>query len=239
METKVSQDLIKKLKFLKASTEESAREIDDPLESSVEMGVDITLSRSQNDSFGEQLMAQHLGKGNRIAPAEVGQAAGVSPLGQDSLFKPIPRIELKTDEEKQSAAAAAAANSGSEQNILRPNPMIYVNDSELRLSPLSPPFEMDDFPDPSEEVRKILAGKLKGDHNGGGGGDDRRGSTGGLEGMEIPRGSDSRCSTPGGTRSRRESICQLQRLQQQTKMPQLGGKVRQKLGTWGGEGGGH
>ena len=139
---------------------------------------------------------------------------------EEAYFKPIQsELELATDESKLESEKRNSA-SGS-NTILKPTPVIFVNDSELKLSPLSPTArylgsEMGsagavEFPDPTEEVRKILAGKLQ------------LGGSGEGEQREII--SDSRCSTPG-TRSRRESITQLQRLQQQTKVPKLGGKVR-------------
>jgi len=173
--------------------------IDNPLEASVEMGVDVAMSKSQNDTTGHQLLTQHFGR---------------HPSGfhvEKAYFKPI-----QTDEEKLELDRVAHSH----PNVLKPTPVIYVNDSELQLSPLTPPLgggqlgnavgrtadggtgiSSSAFEDPEEEMRRIIA-------NG------RSHDTG-----------NEREERPDEPTTRHESINTLQRLQQQTKVPQLGGKV--------------
>ena len=81
----------------------------------------MALSRSQNENTGEELMAKHLGK--------------VMLGGEASAFKPIRRPRSETDEEKLEADA--------HHLVVKPRPVIFVNDSELRLSPISPPYIRD------------------------------------------------------------------------------------------------
>jgi len=165
----------------------------------LEMGVDVAMSKSQNDTTGQQLLTQPLGK---------------HPSGlhlEQAYFKPI-----QTDEEKLKSDQARQP----QLPLLKPTPMIFVNDSELRLSPLTPPsgggqltgtlgkkFGGDGetaFQDPGEELKKLLA----------------RG---------VSSSSDIEREVGGpvveSTTKRQESINLLQRLQRQSKVPQLGGKV--------------
>ena len=89
----------------------------------IELGVDATLARSNVDTTGRDLMAQHFKK----------QAySGIQMGGESSAFRPIKlaRLEPETDEEK------LGMDSGKPYHLVKPTPMIYVNDSELQLSPL-------------------------------------------------------------------------------------------------------
>lgn len=182
--------------MLKASSELQANVVEETLGSSVEVGVEAALSHSHNDTSGQQLLTKHLGK---------------HPSGlqlEQAYFKPIKmqmQMQSATDESKLGLDKRSAAT-GTAQ-LVKPTPVIFVNDSELQLSPMSPPPAFPhtaSFPDPEEEVRRILISKLQVE-----------------EGSDSP--SSSRCSSTG--RSRRESINQLQKLQQYTKIPKLGGKV--------------
>ena len=124
------------LRLLKASTELSARvlETHSSLESGVEIGVDATLSTSHNERTGEQLMEQHIGRGaveggGLVSPTSAGPHMG----GEGSaFFKPISSME--TDEEK------LVQERGKMQMLIKPTPAprIFLNEDELRLSPLSP-----------------------------------------------------------------------------------------------------
>ena len=165
----------------------------------MEMGVDVAMSKSQNDTTGQQLLTQPLGK---------------HPSGlhlEQAYFKPI-----QTDEEKLKSDQARQP----QLPLLKPTPMIFVNDSELRLSPLTPPssggqltgtlgkkFGGDGetaFQDPGEELKKLLARGVS--------------SSSDIEREEGGPVVES-------TTKRQESINLLQRLQRQSKVPQLGGKV--------------
>ena len=197
------------LTILKASSEVSANVIDNPLEGSVELGVETALSSSHNATTGHKLLTQHLGK----------HPSGVQL--EQAYFKPI--LASETDESKlESEKQGSASAYGTELTTTKLHrPTIYVNDTEMKLSPMSPPttamgggapqVDFPDFPDPAEEVRRILASKMDVE-------------PGGLRpGAESA--SSSRCSS-AGPRSRRDSINQLQKLQLNSKVPKLGGKVR-------------
>lgn len=119
-----------KLHLLPASSEISASVLEgaDPLESSLEMGVDIALSNSQNTAVGSELMSQHL-EGGKARPKEFQWSERSS-----AFFKPIgaglagdETSHGQTDEEKS-------------HQLIKPRPSIFVNDSEMSLSPLSPPY---------------------------------------------------------------------------------------------------
>ena len=175
----------------------------------MELGVDVAMSRSQNDTTGHQLLTQHFGR---------------HPSGfhvEKAYFKPI-----QTDEEKLESDRVAHSH----PDVLKPTPVIYVNDSELQLSPLTPPLgggqlgnavgrttdggtgiSSSAFEDPEEEMRRIMA-------NG------RSHDTIVANGRSHDTGSE-REERPDEPTTRHESINTLQRLQQQTKVPQLGGKV--------------
>ena len=198
----------KKLTILKASSEVSANVIDNPLEESVELGVETALSSSHNATTGHKLLTQHLGK----------HPSGVQL--QQAYFKPI--LMSETDESKlESERQGSASTYGAELTTAKQHrPTIYVNDTEMKLSPMSPPTAtgggvpqvgFPEFPDPAEEVRRILASKLDVE-------------PGGLR-PGAGSASSSRCSS-AGLRSRRDSINQLQKLQLNSKVPKLGGKVR-------------
>ena len=121
-----SQSIQRSLKFLKAPSEQSASVVENPLESSVEVGVDATLSSSHGNQTGSELMEQHLGRGS-IEGGGLMAAAG----GQRSaFFKPI---GLKTDEEK------LGQDSNTRHFLFKPTPRIYLNENELQISPISPP----------------------------------------------------------------------------------------------------
>ena len=199
-----------RLRILKSSSEVSANILHDPLEGSVEVGVETALSSSHNDTTGQELMTQHLGKypsGLRL---------------EQAFFKPIQsKLESETDESKLGSEKRSSASYSTNDTTKLCRPIIYVNDTEMNLSPMSPPTAMGggapqtgfpEFPDPAEEVRRILARKLQVEHGGL--------RTGGDS------ASSSRCSS-AGPRSRRESINQLQKLQLNSKIPKLGGKVSQ------------
>ena len=163
----------------------------------MEMGVDVALSKSQNDTTGQQLLTQHLGK---------------HPSGlhlEKAYFKPI-----QTDEEKLKSDQARKPH----PPILKPTPVIYVNDSELRLSPLTPPYGGGQlsatkkiggdgetaFQDPGEELKRV--------------------STRGVSSSSANEREEGGQASEATTK-RQESINLLQRLQRQSKVPQLGGKV--------------
>lgn len=124
-----------KLNLLPASSEISASVIDNPLESSIEMGVDIAMSSSQNTTFGSELMSQHLEDtkphSQDIEPHQHGFHWSE---GSSAFFKPIVSgvhsgMETsETDEEK------------THHLMIKPAPSILLNDAEMRLSPLSPPY---------------------------------------------------------------------------------------------------
>ena len=117
-----SNSLSQQYKVLKASKEISARVVDNDLESSVELGVDATMARSNEDTTGRDLMAQHFPKMRPCSDLKLG--------GEMSAFRPIKQPE--TDEEK------LGSDSGKSRHLVKPTPVIYVNDSEVQLSPCSP-----------------------------------------------------------------------------------------------------
>ena len=145
-----SKNIQRSLKFLKASTEVSAQVIEDPLESSVELGVDVAMSNSQNDNKGEQLMAQHVGGlvGGAMGGAGLVHSSGGLQMGgqRSAFFKPISRLSLETDEQKLSKDRL--------HPIFKPTPTprIFVNESELQLSPLSPPPPLGHYGQPHSGV---------------------------------------------------------------------------------------
>lgn len=120
--SQLSNSLSQQYKFLRATNEISASVIDHDLESSVELGVDATVARSVEDTTGRDLMAQHFNKLRPCGELKMG--------GELSAFRPIKLPE--TDEEK------LESDSGKSRLLVKPAPMIYVNDSELQLSPNSP-----------------------------------------------------------------------------------------------------
>lgn len=114
--------------LLPATSEISASIIDNPLESSVELGVDIAMSSSQNNTVGEQLMSQHLAGGNSRPQAFQWSEHS------SAFFKPIVSgvqgggVETsETDEEKS-------------HHLIKPTPApsIFLNDSNVALRLLSP-----------------------------------------------------------------------------------------------------
>ncbi len=121
-----SQSIQRSLKFLKASSEQSASVVENPLESSVEMGVDAALASSHGNRTGSELMERHLGRGSVEGSGLLGAAGG----HRSAFFKPI---GLKTDEEK------LEQDSNRRHLLLKPTPRIYLNENELQISPLSPP----------------------------------------------------------------------------------------------------
>lgn len=112
-------------KVLKASKEISARVVDHDLESSIELGVDATMARSAEDTTGRDLMAQHFPKMRPCGDLKLG--------GEMSAFRPIKQPE--TDEEKLGSGSESL---GKAHHLVKPTPVIQVNDSEIQLSPSSP-----------------------------------------------------------------------------------------------------
>ena len=153
-------------------------------------------------------MSGHMALLKQLQPGE--RKAG------SAFFKPITTEHsgrqggMETDEVKLGAM-------GSGVKLIRPTPTIRLNDAELRLSPGSPQtvplsgntvtgFTVPDM-DPSDEVRAIF----------------ERGSMVKNDSLEAQP-----VNLPGGRESpstRRDSINQLQRLQQHNRVPRLGGKV--------------
>ena len=100
--------------------------------------------------------------------------------------------------------------------LVKPTPTIRVNDAELRLSPGSPQWVSpygnttsvtslkDPVVDPSDEVRAILEHRLEK-----------------MDSLDQPQSHPERDSPS----TRKDSINQLQRLQQHNRVPRLGGKV--------------
>ena len=88
------------------------------------------MARSSEDTTGRDLMAQHLNKLRPCGDVKMG--------GELSAFRPIKVPE--TDEEKLETDAHL---------LVKPAPVIYVNDSELQLSPLSPKKPLFDDNDPT------------------------------------------------------------------------------------------
>ena len=124
-----------KFNILPASSEISASVIDNPLESSIEMGVDIVMSSSQNTTFGSELMSRHLEDTKSHPQAIEPHPHGFHwSEGSSAFFKPIVSgvqsgVETsETDEEK------------THHLMIKPAPSILLNDAEMRLSPLSPPY---------------------------------------------------------------------------------------------------
>ena len=120
-----SNSLSQQYKVLKASKEISARVVDNDLESSIELGVDATMARSNEDTTGRDLMAQHFPKMRPCGELKLG--------GELSAFRPIKQPE--TDEEK---LESGSDSSGKPHHLVKPTPVIRVNDSEIQLSPISP-----------------------------------------------------------------------------------------------------
>ena len=81
------------------------------------------MARSNEDTTGRDLMAQHFPKMRHFGDVTLG--------GKLSAFRPIKQPE--TDEEKLDSE-----QSGKSHRLVKPTPVIYVNDSEVQLSPSSP-----------------------------------------------------------------------------------------------------
>ena len=127
-----TNSLSQQYKLLKASKEICASVVDDGLESSIELGVDATMARSNEDTTGRDLMAQHFQ--HKLRPCN-----DLKIGGESSAFRPIKVPE--TDEEKLGSEA------GRSHLLVKPTPVIYVNDSELQLSPLATKFPIIDGSD--------------------------------------------------------------------------------------------
>ena len=136
-----SSSLSQQYKVLKATKEISASIVDDGLESSVELGVDATMARSSEDTTGRDLMAKHF---HNLHPS-----SNVKLGGEMSAFRPIKLPE--TDEEK------LGKSTGKPHLLVKPAPVIYVNGSELQLSPLSPKMPKFD----NNDATTIGTSKLK------------------------------------------------------------------------------
>ena len=104
--------------------------VDHDLESSIELGVDATMARSHEDTTGRDLMAQHFPKMRPCGDLKLG--------GEMSAFRPIKQPE--TDEEKLGSGSDSTAGMGKAHHLVKPTPVIRVNDSEVQLSPSSPRF---------------------------------------------------------------------------------------------------
>ena len=196
----------RKMKVLSGPSEIAANVVDNPLEASVELGSEVALSGSQNTVMGEKLMSHHLSRAVGGPLGNLSLQPGEKKAGS-AFFKPIIDIPA-TDELKLGATESV--------KLFKPTPTIRVNDAELR-SPGSPRvvalggvsttgFGEVTPADTSEEVRAILErGQLKKREN-----LEARSRT--VSGRESPS-------------ARKDSINQLQRLQQHNRVPQLGGKV--------------
>ena len=194
------------MKVLTGPTEIAANVIDNPLEASVELGSEVALSGSQNDMGGARLMSRHISSEGGAPLKSLALRLGEKKAGS-AFFKPIVGPSA-TDELKLGAAES--------NKLFKPTPTIRVNDADLRLSPGSPRvvalcgvtstgFTEPPPVDASEEVRAIF----------------ERGQLSNKDSL------DARHSLPGreSPSSRRDSINQLQRLQQHNRVPRLGGKV--------------
>ena len=195
-----------KMKVLSGPSEIAANVIDNPFEASVELGSEVALSGSQNDATGQKLMQRHVGSLGNL-PLQLGEKKAGS-----AFFKPIASgfVDAETDETKLGVSENL--------KLVKPTPTIRLNDAELSLSPSpgSPRavplgetsvtgFVVPEV-DPSDEVRAIFER----------GGLVKKGS------LEAGPPSLSGRDSPS---SRRDSINQLQRLQQHNRVPRLGGKV--------------
>lgn len=196
------------MKVLSGPSEIVANVIDNPLEASVELGSEVALSGSQNDAGGARLMSRHLsdegGAPLKSLPLQLGEKKAGS-----AFFKPIVGLPA-TDELKLGAAES--------MKLFKPTPTIRVNDADLKLSPGSPRIvalggvSTTGFTEPtpvdpsSEEVRAIF----------------ERGQLAKKESLEARPHSLPGRESPS---TRRDSINQLQRLQQHSRVPRLGGKV--------------
>lgn len=133
-----SKKIQRSLKFLKATTEESARVIEDPLESPVEMGVDVAML---NKNTGGELMAKHIGRAELVGGVRLVSAPTELDIGGQgsafSHFKPISGFSLETDEQKLSKESTDRLHPLYKPT---PAPRILLNERELQLSPSSPPF---------------------------------------------------------------------------------------------------
>ena len=84
------------------------------------------MARSHEDTTGRDLMAQHFPKMRPCSDLKLG--------GEMSAFRPIKQPE--TDEEK--LGSGSTESSGKAHHLVKPTPVIRVNDSEVQLSPSSP-----------------------------------------------------------------------------------------------------
>ncbi len=125
-----SRNIQKSLRFLKAPLEQSASVIENPLESSIELGVDPTLSSSHGNSTGGELMERNLGPGSTERDALIRNTDARQMGGEGSaFFRPI---GMETDEQKLGREL-------NRQHLqIKLTPRIYLNENEIKLSPLSP-----------------------------------------------------------------------------------------------------
>lgn len=127
-----------RLRFLQASSELSASVINDSLESSIEEGIDISLSGSQNAHTGQDLMTQHMKRtANKIVPSSLKWSSESS-----AFFRPI--IPGRGHGEGEVEGGSWQTDEEKSKYLVKPTPSILVNDSEVRLSPLTPPTNGDD-----------------------------------------------------------------------------------------------
>jgi len=140
--------LPRKLQFVQASSELSARIVtEDLLESSVEEGVDISLSSSQNSKPGHELMSQHLKKKAEVGGHSDSSSSPFKWSKESSVFfQPIStsgEVGPGKGEQEEEEEGNWQTDEEKSRNLARPMPSIFLNDSEMRLSPL-PPAKSDD-----------------------------------------------------------------------------------------------
>ena len=158
----------------------------------MELADEVALSESQNNTSGSELMAHHL-KHLSLQPGE--KKAGSAFFRPIGLGDHLPRGQGATDEVKLVKSL----------KLVKPTPTIFLNDAELRLSPLTPPYGSGKVEvDPSEEVQAIFEGRLE---------------------KKVADGGGRRKSQSPSSALRKSSITQLQRLQQHMRVPHLGGQV--------------
>ena len=198
-QTKISTEVTpQKLKILSGSSEIVANVLESSLESSVELASEVALSESQNNTTGADLMAHHLSSLKHL-PLQPGEKKAGS-----AFFRPI-SVGHQGD-----GGATDEVKLVKSLKLVKPTPTIFVNDKELRLSPLTPPYATTSGKtevDPSEEVQAIFEGKLE------------------KMGEKIAEGVRQQESQSPSSMLRKSSINQLQRLQQHMRVPHIGGQV--------------
>ena len=201
----------RKLHLFPASSEISASVVDNPLESSVEMGVDIAMSSSQNSTVSKNLMSQHLG-GDRTHPHTFQWSENSS-----AFFKPI------ASEGQGSMVETSETDEEKTKHVHLIKPSILINDSE-RLSPKTPPHSKISHTHPAfytGMVEPIAPAPQQGKPHPNCTHTDSKQHVDNTSMNGLARGQRS----PSISRSRSESITKLQQLQQRINMPRLAGTV--------------